>query len=152
MKATLSFIPDLPIFQHEKPYELWLPAEEIPESLPWTNCQFFEHLATEIKVARSSNTDFGYETTRFKHLSSPLSQCFTGDSNWRYNNSMAQKYIKETVKLIERVLCTEGPVLRLETGIPHAAFYNPDSIFGDNPRESIEIRLLVLTKNIMEET
>jgi hypothetical protein len=37
-----------------------------------------------------------------------------------------------------------------EAGTPHAAFYNPDSTFGDNPRESIEVRLLVLTKNSEE--
>jgi len=38
-----------------------------------------------------------------------------------------------------------------EAGTPHAAFHNPNSISADQPRESIEVRLLVLTKNIKDE-
>jgi hypothetical protein len=33
MKATLSFIADLPLYDVEKPYELWLPPEQLPEGI-----------------------------------------------------------------------------------------------------------------------
>src|SRR5258708_6430077 len=88
INASLSFISDLPVFQHEKPYELWLPSEQIPDGLSWTNCQFQEHPDIEIEDVRSSKADFGYETTGFKYLNSPLSQVFMGDSNWRCNDSI----------------------------------------------------------------
>jgi hypothetical protein len=115
MKATLSFISDLPIFQYEKPYELWLPLEKIPDSLSWTNTQFSEQPGIEIKDVRSNDTDFGYETTGFKYLFSPLNQLFKGPS-WPYNDSMVQEYLSETVVLVQeefsaqKVLCFDWRV------------------------------------------
>lgn len=116
MKATLSFVSNLPIFQHEKPYELWIPPDAIPEGMPWTNCKFAEHPDIEIKDVRSSNIDFGYETTGFKYLSSPLNQSFVGDFNWRLDDDLVQEYIKDTVELVQRefsahkVLCFDWRV------------------------------------------
>jgi len=115
-KVTLSFISDLPIFQHEKPYELWLPPSEIPDSVPWTNCQFSEHSNIEIEDVRGSNTDFGYETTGFKFISNQLSECFARGSSWRSDDGLVQRYLEETVELLkgefgaEKVLCFDWRV------------------------------------------
>ncbi|KAF1954824.1 hypothetical protein CC80DRAFT_550002 [Byssothecium circinans] len=72
MKAALSFIADLPLYEEEKPYELWLPPEQLPKDIPVTNCQWIRQPDIEIEDLRKSNAAVALDTTGFKYLNDPL--------------------------------------------------------------------------------
>lgn len=66
MQISLEFLSELPLFETEKPYELFL--HEIPEELPKTNCEYTTHNDIPIVDARSVDKVFSLDDCGFSFL------------------------------------------------------------------------------------
>ncbi len=108
MKATLSYLLDHPKYDQEKPYELWLPEEELAGAdLPSTNCEFEERSDITIQDVRTSNLSFAFDTTGFKFVSDPLDEDYHCAGLLFKKDSTLERYLKQTVGLIKREFGTE---------------------------------------------
>jgi len=113
MRASLSFLDDLPLYETEKPYELWLPKEQLPKEIPLTNCQYREHKNVEIHDIRSSDLDLGFKASDagFNFLHDPLEFDFRGEHLLSSDGTMLRKYLSRTVQKVQqefsadKVLC-----------------------------------------------
>ncbi|KAM0801936.1 hypothetical protein BDR22DRAFT_845712 [Usnea florida] len=110
MKATLRYLSNLSRYESEKPYELWLPAEQLAVAgVSFTNCEFEERSDITIQDVRSSNALFAFDTTGFKFVSDPLTfDC--PDLLFKQDTSL-KEYLEHTIALVkqefeaEKVIC-----------------------------------------------
>ena len=115
MKATLSYLVDLPTYEHEKPYELWLPPDSLPEKdFPPTNCEFEEHPGIEILDIRTSKIACTFKTTGFKYLFDRLG--LEDPHVLVKKEDVRRDYLEHTIDLIkqefeaEKVICFDWRV------------------------------------------
>ena len=68
IKVSLIYLSDLPQYETEKLYELWLPTEP---GVAKTNREFTIYHDVPIIDARTSEVDFDFHTTGFKYIHRP---------------------------------------------------------------------------------
>ncbi|KAF2872777.1 hypothetical protein BDV95DRAFT_606351 [Massariosphaeria phaeospora] len=101
MKASLSFLADLPLYTEEKPYELWLPPDQLPEDIPVTNCHWVKHTDIQITDLRHSVLNAGLDTTGFKFLSDPLDFDLRGEHLLSTNpTETLARYLNSTADVV----------------------------------------------------
>jgi hypothetical protein len=111
MKATLSFIADLPLYEVEKPYELWLPPEQLPEDIPITNCQWIRQPDIEITDLRKDGIVFALDTTGFKYLQDPLDFELKGEDLLSATESEnLVRYLNNTINLVKKEFGAEKAI------------------------------------------
>ena len=103
MKATLRYLSDLPRYESEKPYELWLPAEDLAEAnVPSTNCEFEEKPGINIRDVRTSTAEFAFDTTGFKFVLDPLTlDRHSPESLWKQDASL-KEYLEHIITLVKQ--------------------------------------------------
>ena len=75
LKVQLIYLKDLPQYDTEKLYELWLPTE--PGVLK-TNREFAIYDDVPVKDVRNSNVEFDFHTTGFKFMDRPSKHLVSG--------------------------------------------------------------------------
>lgn len=103
MLATLRYLSDLPRYESEKPYELWLSAEDLAEAnVPSTNCEFEERPGINIRDVRTSTAKFAFDTTGFKFVLDPLTlDHHSPESLWKQDASL-KEYLEHIIALVKR--------------------------------------------------
>ena len=112
--VSMSAIEDLPLYDIEKPFELWYPAEP---QFPRTNCKFVDHTNVPVKDARTSLDGLTLDTAGFQfvhHKSQSLPKA--GHGGIHGGDAGLEAYLNETITLVrdhleaETVLCYDWRV------------------------------------------
>lgn len=113
MKASLSYLSNLPKYDVEKPYELWL--DEVPAQIPWTNCMFKDESEIEFNDARAQDVQLDYDSFGFKYLSHPLTPRLKSWQFWEDRSSRFE-YLRDCIDLVrkefraDKVICYDWRV------------------------------------------
>lgn len=114
--ARLSFLANIPLFEVEKPYEIYFP---LPTEFPKSNCQFEDYDGVEIHDARGHEESFsleksGFAFTQFTSAVALSIEAFEDPSNY---TTVVLPYLRETVNFVresvkgtERVICFDWRV------------------------------------------
>jgi hypothetical protein len=103
LQISLAYLKDLPLYEKEKPYEIWM---QVPDDIPRTNCEFYEVKDIPLHDVRNLYLgDFDLETTGFKYLSHetqylPDPKIFQQPGQ---EDSVAP-YLAETAQLVKEVM------------------------------------------------
>lgn len=88
--ASLNHLKDDPLYQSERPYEIWL--DEVPEGLPKTNVQFELHHNISLVDARSVGLEtFSVEEQGFQFLHQPFPKQFIISGSDAANSTPEQR-------------------------------------------------------------
>lgn len=88
--ASLNHLKDDPLYQKERPYEIWL--DEAPEGLPKTNVQFELHHNIPVTDTRSVGLhEFNVEDQGFQFLHQPFPDQFVISGSDAANSSPEQR-------------------------------------------------------------
>jgi hypothetical protein len=110
MKASFSFLADLPLYLNEKPYELWLPEDQMPAGLAQSNCKFVVHPEVEIEDVRKSRLNPSLDSAGFQYLNDPLKVKLTTEDLLSGGNSAIQEYLLDTAELVRKYLAAEKAI------------------------------------------
>ena len=103
LRVSLTYLTDLPEYELEKPYEVWVP---VSDDVPKSNCHFTEHHDIPVHNVRDyEHYSFTLDTFGFQYLSHesqclPDSKIFTGPDG---HKSVAP-YLEETAQLVKDTL------------------------------------------------
>jgi hypothetical protein len=115
MLISLEFLSSLPLFETEKPYEVFM--HEIPNGLPKTNCEYTKHDDILVNDVRSIEKAFTLEECGFCFLladrfPAPTTEDFESNSG----TDVVLRYLRDTVSFVlehvhaERALCFDWRV------------------------------------------
>lgn len=105
INTKLNHLADIPLWEHEKPYELNL--SDLSVDVPRTNCKYTQHQVC-IRDVRSLSTQPSLDTTGFqflKHVSKLLPPF--EDLSDETNNLAVAPYLQEIIDLVKAQLNAE---------------------------------------------
>jgi hypothetical protein len=103
LRISLTYLDDLPQYELEKPYEVWVP---VVGDVPKSNCHFTEHHDIPVHNIRDyDNSAFTLDTSGFQYLSHeshhlPDSKVLTGPEG----EQSVIPYLEETAQLVKDIL------------------------------------------------
>lgn len=110
-RISLRFVADLPEYQSQKPYEIWL--EEVPAGIEKTNVQWTEHHNIPVRNMRLAPTSL--DTTGFtyiQHRSEHLPEFISYQKGEEEFSVFSEKkdigpYLEETSQMVKRLLAAD---------------------------------------------
>ena len=115
MLIDLSFLSDIPLYDKEKPYTLFVPAQE---GIEQSNCKFYVQNGISAEDVRGHEHEYTLDECGFtflKHESRLAISSYAFQSN-RQDDSFVKEYLQEARQLVkthvqaERVLCFDWRV------------------------------------------
>lgn len=106
LRVCITHISDLPKYNHEKPYELWMAQEDLPAGeVATTNCEFDHVDGVSIHDLRQATIDCSINTSGFQfvkhqtafHLSSV-------DVDPEQHSVALENYLEETLRVVSEEL------------------------------------------------
>jgi hypothetical protein len=109
VRATLTYLSDLPLYKCQKVYEIW--ASEAPSEIPKTNSEFTDHENVEIFDVRTNSVITGLDTTGFvflNHLSSALPTA--SDMLATETAPAVSAYLEEVIQLVRDFVSADNVI------------------------------------------
>jgi hypothetical protein len=145
--ASFQFLSELPLYETEKPYELFMYT--IPEGLPKSNCEYTQHDCIAVNDARGIEDDIrlqdcGFCFLRADHVPVPTMDCFESGTQVEIS-----QYLNDTVSLLQqhlsadRILCFDWRVCHRPSAFQHTTEPNVEQIrrngtIEDQPVEVVD--------------
>jgi hypothetical protein len=106
-RISLAYLQDLPLYEKEKPYEIWVSGAK---GVPKTNCEFHECKNIPLYDVREHDNlnDFNLNTTGFKFLTH-TTRCLPDPNIFQQpgqENSMVP-YLDETAQLVKEIMAAK---------------------------------------------
>ena len=109
VSATLTYLSDLPIYQNEKLYELWV--SEPPADIPQTNSEFTEVHGISIHDARQLTDRCSLDSTGFAWITHMSNFLLNGEELLKGDQPEKLKaYLEECMDLVKERLEAEHVV------------------------------------------
>jgi hypothetical protein len=98
--ASLPFLSQEDLYDHEKPYEVWMPTDD---PIPRTNCVFVEQHETPKEDVRDRSDEFTLGTGGFEFIQHDTSQlAITGSGIEACGREAILPYLNETIELVKQ--------------------------------------------------
>jgi hypothetical protein len=123
--VSLRFVADLPLYESQKPYEIWL--EDLPPGIEKTNVRWDEHHNIPVRSMRSHHssletTGFTYIHHRSQHLPEFVTYSKNGEDFSTFTEGKGiEPYLHETTNLVKEIMGAEKTFIqdwRVSSDVP----------------------------------